>query len=308
MSWLVIVTIAYLLLSLEIILDKFLLSSKRVSHPAIYAFYSGTLGLFAFVFFPFGFHDVSFLKMIEMFLAGIVFIYGMLALFFAINKSEASRVTPVVGAVVPIVLFFLAMIFLGERLYQKEIFALVLLIFGGIFISYDFSKMREQKIFKGFYWSILAGTLLAVSALLIKSLYQDDNFYNVFIWTRLGAFLGSLSFFLIPSWRRILFDSLIKFKNPGQEHKKSGLTFTSAKAMGGIGSFLKEKATSFPLASVTIVNAMVATEYVFIFILGIVLSLWFPNIFEEKKDWGSVAQKLIAIFTITSGVVLVSLK
>ena len=47
MHWLTITIVAYFLLALEIILDKFLLSSKRVSHPSIYAFYSGALGFFA---------------------------------------------------------------------------------------------------------------------------------------------------------------------------------------------------------------------------------------------------------------------
>ena len=306
MSWLVIATIAYFLLSLEIILDKFLLSSKRISHPIVYAFYSGTFGLFAFVFSPFGFHAVDPIEAIVRFIAGIIFIYGMLALFFAINKSEASRVTPVVGAVVPIVLFFLALIFLGERLHTRELIGLILLIVGGLSISYDFSHTRTQKLFKGFYWSILAGVLLALSAVFFKGFYQYDNFYNVFIWTRAGAFLGVLSFFIVPSWRKILLGSLVKFKKPEKEHKTSGFMFTLTKATGGTGSFLKERAVSLPLASVTIVNAMVATEYVFIFLLGIIFSLWMPNVFEEKKDWKSITQKLLAIIIITVGIVLVS--
>lgn len=306
MSWIVIASIAYFLLSLEIILDKFLLSSSRVSHPVVYAFYSGTFGLFAFIFSPLGFHFVHSGEIIFRFIAGMIFIYGMLALFFAINKSEASRVTPVVGAVVPIVLFFLALVFLKERLYPKEIIGLILLIIGGISISYDFSHLREQRLFKGFYWSILAGVLLAISAVLIKGFYRHDNFYNVFIWTRAGAFVGVLSFFLVPGWRKKIINSLTKFKKPEKEHKSSGLMFALTKATGGTGSFLKERATSFPLASVTIINAMVATEYVFIFLLGIIFSLWLPNVFEEKKDWKSVAQKLVAIGLITTGIVFVS--
>ena len=306
MSWLAITTIAYFLLSLEIILDKFLLSSKRVSHPVIYTFYSGTFGLFAFAFFPLGFHLIHFAQALPRFLAGMIFIYGMLALFFAINKSEASRVTPVVGAVVPIVLFFLAWAFLKEHLRPRELFGLILLIVGGLSISYDFSPARTHKLFRGFYWSILAGVLLALSAVLIKGFYRFDNFYNVFIWTRAGAFLGVLSFFLMPRWRRILWASLSKFKKPQKEHKASGLMFALTKGTGGTGNFLKEKATSLPLASVTIINAMVATEYVFIFLLGIAFSLWLPNVFEEKKDWKSVVQKLSAIVIITTGIVLVS--
>jgi hypothetical protein len=75
-----------------------------------------------------------------------------------------------------------------------------------------------------------------------------------------------------------------------------------------VGSFLKEKATSLAVASVTIVNALVSVEYIFVYILGIAFSLWLPNVFEEKKDWKSTAQKILAILLITTGIILVSKK
>jgi uncharacterized membrane protein len=308
MNWFAITIFAYSLLGLEIILDKFLLSSKRVSHPVIYAFYSATLGLFALAFIPFGFHAIKFSDIILRFLAGAIFIYGMFSLFFALNKSEASRVTPVVGAVVPITIFFLSLIFLEERFSGHEILGIIMLIGGGLWISYDFSHDRKQKLFDGFYWSIFAGILLAVSATVFKGFYRHDNFINVYIWTRIGAFCGVLTFFIVPQWRKMIISSLLKFKKPQKEHKTSGLIYILTRVAGGIGSILKEKATSFALASVTIVNAMVAVEYVFIFIIGVIFSFWMPRVFAEKKDWKSVAQKIVAIVIITLGIVLVSSK
>lgn len=308
MNWFAITLLAYFLLALEVILDKFLLSSKRVSHPAIYAFYSGTMGLFALVFIPFGFHALGSHEVIYRFIAGFVFIYGMLALFFAINKSEASRVTPVVGAVIPVVIFFLSLLFLGERLGNREIIGLIILVSGGLLISYDFSHDRKQRLFCGFYWSVLAGILLAVSATLFKGFYRHDNFFNVYIWTRAGAFLGVASFFMVPRWRKIIIASLIKFKKPSGQNQTSGLLFILTRTIAGAGSFLKEQATSLAAASVTLVNALVSAEYVFVYILGIVFSLWLPNVFEEKKDWKSTIQKIMAIVVITLGIVLVSKK
>lgn len=306
-SWLIVASIGYFLIALEIVLDKFLLSSKRVSHPIIYAFYSGTLGLFALVFIPFGFHMVPVAEILLRFLAGVVFIYGMLFLFYAIAKSEASRVTPVVGAVIPVITFFLSIIFLNERLGKFESIGIALLIVGGIWISFDFKKNRQKILFPGFYWSIVAGIFLAISATWFKYFYNyDQSFINVYVWTRCGAFLGVISFFAVPRWRKSLFGSLLKFKKPGKEHQSSGLLFILAKATGGSGSILKEKATSFTVASVTVVNALVSLEYVFIFILSIMFSLWMPNIFEESSDWKTVGQKIIGILIITAGVVLVS--
>jgi len=243
MNWFVITIFAYFLLALEIIFDKFLLSSKRISHPAIYAFYSGTTGLFALVFIPFGGHSINFSEIIIRFISGIIFIYGMFSLFYALSKSEASRVTPVVGAVIPLVVLFLSLIFLGERFSPREILGILILVAGGIWISYDFHS-EIKGLFKGFYWSILAGILLAVSATMFKGFYLHDNFLNVYIWTRVGAFLGVLTLFLIPQWRKKIVSSLLKFKKPEKEHKESGVMYILARATGGLGSFVKERAVS----------------------------------------------------------------
>ena len=306
MDWFFLTTVAYFLLSLEIVFNKFLLASRRISHPVVYAFYSAALGLFTFFFIPFGFHLISPLDFFWRVFAGMIFIFGMLSLFFALSKSEASRVTPVVGAVIPVVIFFLSVFFLGEELMPKSMAGIILLIFGGILISFDFSQRRTSRFFSGFRWSILAGIFLAVSATMLKSFYSGDNFINVFIWTRLGALLGVASFFFVPSWRKKIFSSLSNFKSPQKEHKRSGMFFLLAKTFGGVGSFLKEKATSLSFASVTVVNALVSMEYVFVYALGIAFSLWIPHVFEEKKDWKHVFQKLSGIVLITLGVMFVS--
>jgi len=295
-------------LALEIVLDKFLLSSERVSHPVIYAFYSGALGLFAVIigFFFGGLHQIGVAKIVFSFIAGTIFIYGMLALFFAVRKGEASRVLPVVGAIIPIATFFLSIFFLHEHLGLREALGIGALVLGGLLISFDLDKLEKRIFFKGFRASILAGFFLALSAIMIKVLYNGDNFLNVFAWTRAGAFLGTFSFFLIPAWRRAIFGSLLKFKNPERETQKSGLSFVLAKVLGGSGSFLKEFATSLVLASVTIVSALVSVEYVFIFMLSIIFSAWVPEVMQEKKDWKTILQKICAIVIIAIGISLVS--
>lgn len=308
MNWLSITIVAYFLLALEIILDKFLLSSKRVSHPSIYAFYSGTLGLFAIIVALLfgGLHQISAYKIFFSLIAGMIFIYGMLSLFFAVRKGEASRVLPVVGAVIPITTFFLSIFFLKERLGLRGILGIGVLILGGLLISFELDKAEKRLFFKGFRAALLAGFFLALSAIMIKALYNGDNFLNVFAWTRSGAFLGTLSFLLIPAWRKAIIGSLLKFKKSHKEEKKSGLSFVLAKVMGGSGSFLKENALSMTTSSVTIVSALVSVEYVFIFILSILFSAWVPEVMREKKDLKTIFQKFFAIIIIAGGIVLVS--
>lgn len=307
MNWLVIATIAYFLTALAVILDKFLLSSKKVSHPAIYAFYSGLLSLSAFFLFPFGFHSVNLNEAILSIFAGVIFIFGILSLFFALAKNEASQVIPTVGATTPVATYFFSMFLLGEKLGNYQIFGLFALIFGGLLISLEISgkgKKSKKGFFSGFSSSILAGVLLAVAFTLFKNLFGHDNFINVYIWTRFGLLAGSVFLLVHPSWRKAILNSLKGFKNPQDTNKRSGLLFVLNKILGGSGSILLNFAIS--IGSVTLVNALVSIEYVFIFLLGIIFSHWFPNFFQERKNTAVILQKITAIIIITFGLVMVS--
>lgn len=307
MNYISIAIFAYFLVGLEVILDKFLLTSKRVSHPSIYAFYVGMMSLFALVLIPFGFHTLSFGRAILSIIAGIIFTYGILSLFFAINKSEASRVMPVVGAIIPIVTFILSGFLLSERLRYVQLFGVSALIIGGLLISFDFPlRINKKKFFEGFYYSIGAGILLAIAFTWFKHFFEHDNFSNVFIWTRIGLFFGAASLLLHKPWRKMILGSFGGFRNPNKEHYKTGSLFVINKALGGIGSILTNYAIA--LGSVTIVNALVSTEYVFILLLSLVFSIKFPRIFQEKEDLLNITQKVLAIFIITVGVILISVR
>ncbi len=307
MNWLVIATIAYLLTALGVVLDKFLLSSKKVSHPAIYAFYSGLLSLSAFFLFPFGFHMVNLSEAILSIFAGVIFIFGILSLFFAITRNEASQVVPTVGAATPVATYFFSLFLLGEKLGYSQIFGLFALIFGGLLISLEISrkgKKTKKEFFSGFYSSILAGVLLAIAFTLFKTLFEHDNFINVYIWTRFGLLAGSAFLLIHSSWRKAILNSLKNFKNPQEANKKSGLLFVFNKILGGSGSILLNFAIS--IGSVTLVNALVSIEYVFIFLLGVLFSHWFPDFFRERRNPRAIFQKVAAIIIITFGLVMVS--
>lgn len=295
---------AYFLIALETILDKFLLTSKRISHPVNYAFYSGVMSFLALAFFYWGFHPILAEKIIFYLVPGIIFTYGILFLFFAIEKNEASQVIPLVGAVIPIIIFFISIFFFKEKLNASEIAGVIFLIAGGLWLSFNMRKNVKRKFFDGFYISILSGLFLAVAFTCFKQLYNQDNFLNVYVWTRIGVMLGALSLLFPLNWRKKIFQSFSNLKKPSEKNTNSGIIFVATKALGGLGSVLKEKATA--LGSVVVINSLISIEYVFIFVLGIILSFYFPMIFQEKKDVKNAFQKLTAIALITIGIILVS--
>lgn len=305
MIWIFIAILAYFLIALQTVLDKFLLSSKKVSHPAIYAFYTGILSLFTLFLIPWGFNYPGFLWAIAYLFFGLIFVYGILGIFFAISKSEASRVLPVVGVIIPIATYFIEYFFLKNNLDMAKFLGIGFLIAGGIIISFELPlKTNQKKFFRGLYPSLMAGFLLAIAFSAFSYFYDREKaFINVFIWTRLGLVAGALSLLLVSPWRKMILSSLKNFKKDKKEKIATSNLFVGNKILGGAGSILVNYAIS--LGSVTAVNAMVSIQYVFIFLIGIIFARIFPAFFEEKHDQKSVAQKLLAIGIVELGLVLI---
>jgi len=299
---------SYFLGALTVILDKFLLGSKRIASAPVYSFYIAVFGLFTLFFIIFtGFSVPSGWQIFLSLLGGALFSYGILALYFAIRKSEASRVAPIVGAIIPVATYFFSLAFSIEKLVLIQIIGVVLLIFGGLLISFDLPlKINKKKFFAGFYASLLAGFLLALSYFIFKFVYNEQSFFNGFIWTRIGGFLAVIGFFLVPSWRKDILRSFKNFKKPEKQGYQTGGLFVANKILGGTSSILLNAAIA--MGSVTLVNSLVSSQYVFVLALAYFAHKKFPFVFEEKLYFWDWAQKIGAIILIGIGIVFIFAK
>lgn len=305
MSWIFIAVSAYFLGAFAVLMDKFLLGSKRISSPAVYTFYVGVAGLGAFILMPFGLHVPSFGNFMFSLLAGAFYIAGIFALNVAISKAEASRVTPVVFSVVPIATYLISFAIGIEKLNAIQFFGVILLITGGLLISFDLPiKMKKKKFFKGFSSSCLAGFLLAIAYIMLKSVYSHQDFLSGFMWTRVGGFLVVLLLFIVPTWRREILKSFSHAKNPSKKNVGTGGFFVLNKVLGGTSSFLLNK--SLQLGSVTLINSMVSLQYVFVLMLVAIAAKRKPEVFEEKLLFWDWVQKICAILIIAIGMFLIS--
>lgn len=301
LSWFWIAFAGYFLVAMETILDKFLLASKKISHPAVYAFYSATLSLFVLVFLLTGrIHWLGWEFFLWSLICGTFFVYGIMSLFFALRSGEASRAVPVSGAVQPIVIALISFFVLNERLDVFHWLGMISLIFGGLLISWE--KKATGRFFGEARYAVSSGFLLAISSVIFKWLSINQSFINVFFWTRLGLFFGALFFFFIPDWRMAIANSfkIVSQKTTGKARTQS--IFILNKVLGGVGSFLNNFAIT--LGSAAVVTAMVSIEYVFIFILGIIFAWSFPYFFREDYDGWKIWQKLLASAIIGLGVYL----
>lgn len=304
MTWFLIALISYFFGAIANVLDKFLLGSKRISSAPVYAFYVGLFGLGAFILAPFGLTIPSGSIMVWCLVSGLIFSFGILLLFFAIERAEASRVTPVTGAVIPFSTFFMAAISGTEKLSLIEIIGLLLLIVGGLLISFDLPlKLGKKKLFSGFYYALGAGFFIAVAYLIFKNISEQESFITWYVWTRMGGFIGACILLLMPFWRKNIFKSFHSAKKNKKQAIATGGIFMGNKLMGGASTLMLNYAIS--LGSITLLNALVSVQYVFVLLIVFFLSKTKAHIFQEKLLFWDWAQKIAAIAIIGFGMFLI---
>jgi len=315
--WLIITITSYFINAGVYVADKFLLS-KKVHSSISYAFFVGVWSIFNFVILIF---DPWVPNLREFGLdisAGLLFLVTLVFWYKALHQSEATRVVPIVGALVPIFSFILSYIFLGESFSQEHLLAFIILINGGILISVKHTrfyiwgeisnKLRNifGDIFGGIHAdyrptrrliinSVASALLFASYYVLIKYIYMHQPFIGAFVWSRLGTFIGTMLILLVPDWRRLI----VK----GQKNQKSPQSlsfFFSVRLLAALAFIMLNWAISLG-DNVAMINALQGVQYVFLLALVLFLSRKFPKILKEELGGGVLAQKLIGASLICLG-------
>lgn len=303
--WLPIAIIAYFSNAIAAIIDKILLE-KAIPDPRIYAFLISIFGLFGILFAPFGISMISFKAFIVSIVIGASSVFSVWMLFAALKHQEASRVIPIVGGLQPILILFLAQYFVGETLSNQELLAVFLFVFGGILISYEVHESHEanakSKKYLWYRYAIASGVGYGLFHVLSKYLYEQTTFVNGLVWPRLTtAFFGTL-FLLLPTFRTNL---KALFKNKDKDQKKHGILLVIAQLCGA--SFFVLINFAISIGPVTIINAMQGVQYVFVFLIMVLLSHYWPKIIKENISRDILIQKFIAIILIIIGIVLINI-
>lgn len=300
MLWLIIVVLAYFLFAVVALGDKYLLAGPP--NPKTYVFYVGVLGSLSLILIPFiNFYLPPYYQILISFLAGAVFIFALLGLYEGLEHFEASRIIPAIGGLLPLFIFVLTYLFSRgeETLNFKGFSAFVFLVLGSIFIT----KSPYKKIsFKSFKISLITAFLFAIFLVLSKYVYLSQPFWNGFIWIRIGAAVTALFFIFTKDARKEIFERKFSFS------KKTGILFISNQTLG-VGAFiLQHWAIALAgLAYLAIIGALQGVQYVFLFILTILLSLKFPKILKEEISKKILFQKIVSILLIGLGLVILAL-
>ncbi len=323
MSWIAIALLAYFLLAVVSIIDKFLLTGPRLK-PQTYAFYVAILSGLVIFLIPFGVELPGWQEIAMAFLSGALWIFALLSLYESLRRSEVSRVIPGIGGMLPLFTLGLSYLFAFlqgqalETFTPLKITSFVLLIAGTILIN---AKKNQLITKSGLGLAALTAFLFALSFSTTKIVYLDQSFISGFFWIRLIAVPVACLFLFSKEVRQEIFptkESREKQKlpelpvpektKPMFKKPKLLILFLAGQGLAGAALILQNFAIFLvPAMQLAFVNALEGTRYAFLLIFAWILSIKFPQVLEEKFTPLALAQKALAIALIITGLFLLNI-
>lgn len=300
MPWIFVALSGYSLQAVSSVFDKFLLSEGRIGAPPLYAFFNALTSLPFLALLPFGF--VLFMPeaiALGVF-SGFLFLFGLLAMYRAIKRSEVSRATPLIGVAAFAFLFLLSLLFSvssGGSIAATDVLALGLLGGGGILLATGGRGIRGPGFTRCVF---VSGALYAASLVMLRESYLASNFITGFVWSKLGMFLGGLMLLSVASSRKVIFAGNRRFAKPERKTAATTLFFFLNQGFGGLGAFLVSYAVS--LGPATFVQGLSGVQYGLVFAFATLLSVRFPGIFREHISAWGMFRKTVAIIFLSFGI------
>lgn len=286
------IILLYLSFAIVDILDKFLLSARKIL-PASYTFFTVVTGAALLLVWPLVYESLPARSIVLNLLSGAYFSLAMYVFFKVLSFGEVSRVVPFIFGLVPAFDVLLSAIFKIDPLLPKEIAALALLVPGAMLIAYHPSRQLHRHI----WLKVLAAFLFSSYNLLWQYGAQIGGSLNNLMWNRLGAAGVLLILLAIPLYRKKVFS----VQHIAKKKHTSGL-FMFKQLLGGFS--FAALSHFLTVGSVAIVDALAGFRYVFLFLGAVVLSHRHIHVLDEEMDKKVIKLKLASLAVIFLGTVM----
>ncbi len=299
MTWFFIALVAPALWAATNHVDKFIVSKyfvgKGVGALVMFTSLGGFLFSLLILIFDPAVIGLPFTSALIIAISGAILVASYIPYLYAIEKEEASWVATLYQTI-PVFSYVLGLVFLEEGLGPLQIFASILILAGAVIISLDLSQKIRFK-WQPFLLMLLASFMSAINALIFKIIALKQPFWSTAFWEYVGAAaFGLFLFIFIGLYRRQIIATVKRSHNlVFGIALASELLNLAAKLLFNFASLLA------PLALVWVVNGF---QPFFVFLYGLILTLFFPWIGKENISKKAIAQKLLAIAVIFIGAYL----
>lgn len=299
MSHLPFTLVAYFFNSLAVLIDKFLLD-KDIPNPLLYVFNISMFSLLILVLIPFVKIPI-FPAFVLASASTILWTSGLYFMYRALKIGVPARVIPVIGTLIPLTLTFVSAYTGG--ISANQLWAVSILIAGFIFLVLPY--FRGKLIWQELQLELVSALFFADSYIILRMAYLQENFFSVFVYSRVILIPLILMVFVIPKLRKIVWSS--GQENEGKKFSfksRAGMLFFIGQFFGGISELLLT--FSISLANPALVNSLQGTQYVFLFIFSYILAKYFPKIYGGKVSKLIIFGRILGIMLIAFGLYLLS--
>ena len=232
--------------------------------------------------------------------SGLVTGAYLILLFWAISLQDVSRVVPV-ASTYPIFIAVIAQFFLGEELGVLAWTGICVTVAGVGLMSFG-PTARASDMGKGqtmvFALLVTASLLFGLTQIMSKVVADDMDVWTLLMWRMLGAAAVCIAL-LVKT--QVVPDIMRALRNPSAV----GLLLLTEGALVLVAMvFTLEAIYNGP---VSLASTVMATRPLFVFGLGIVLSMGASNVLNEPLEGRIIATKLLAIAMMVAGVGAVTL-
>jgi len=302
MSWLAFALCGPVLWAVSTHLDKYLVERYfKDTNVVILLVFTALMGL---VLMPViaGFEPRVFTRpaseIVLMMLSGVLYM-GALAFYLnALQGHDASVVAPFFQSS-PLFGYGLAYLVLGETLNATQLTGGALIVLGVLFVSVGFGGARRERV----RWRLAAlmlacGFVMSLSTLIFKVFAIEDEFWATTFWMFAGEALFGFGFLCIGRYRA-------QFREVLRANGGALLAINASNELVNLGGGLANR-YALIFAPLSIVQAIGSTTTLFVFAIGVLLTLFFPSVSRESLAGRELVQKGIAALLVAAGVVLVS--
>ncbi|MDO8610861.1 MAG: EamA family transporter [bacterium] len=292
MPWYIFALIAPFFYSICNYFDKYIVD-KKIQNPinltVFSSFITGLLGIIIWIFQ--GFPVMSPIQILFSLFSGLLLILYILFYLKALNLDDASRVIPIFQTIPVFVLIF-SYFLLKETLTIKQIFGLGIVLISSASIMMNKLDKGFFKPRKALWYMLFSSGLFALVTVLFKFVVKENNFWTTYTYQCIGTGIGGLLLLRFKVNNKVFFHDLKIFK--------SIIGIVLINNIVHIIALLSEM-YAITLVSVSFVSILSGVQPLFVLIIGIILSLWFPKIIKEDIKKSTISKKIFAVILIFIG-------
>lgn len=300
--WFALLLIPPFLWALSNFYDKLLVERVTTSMSA-FMFYSNQLiPVFVLgIFFYRPIVEIEWYFILAILIQGIIFMYSFMLYGKALQTDEGTHVGSLFGLITLFLILF-EYLFLGILLTLQDYIGVVGIIFAALLLATPHLSLKLFKPRKSLYYMSVLTLLLALHFILSIYYFERYDFWSVMFYLLIGSYLGVISL-LFNKQNRVDIHSSFKYilTNPYYI-----LLIIFANIVTEVSDLLYHYVISIA-PSVTIVSAIANIQFIYTYILGILLTLIIPKFVKEDISKYQLLRKGVAIIILIGGILLIQL-